>query len=152
MKKSRVFSVGALLISFLVGCASESDLSGVAPYSNYAGKTVPLVTPLPLEYDFQRGEPSKVVPVGSLVAVRRVFLEKSYLSGPIIPGWDVSTQIFAVVEYIDPVTKDLKERKYSLGVKLSPRGYAEKILVAPWEPLSTPPLRYVGKDGKRFAG
>ena len=62
----------------------------------------------------------------------------------------VSTQIFAVVEYPDPVTKARVTLNYPIGFKLTCYGYEEQIIATPWEPVTTPSLRYVGKDGKSF--
>jgi len=150
-----IMRVVSLILTFvfvclLSGCSSTTDLSIVPPYNAYAGKKVALVSPMPVEYDFKAQKPSKVIPVGTPVTIRRVFLEKTNVRGPIIPAMGVSTQIFAVVEYPDPVTKARVTWNYPLGSKPTPYGYEEQIIAAPWEPVSTPMFRYVGKDGKSF--
>lgn len=147
---SRGHRVASLVVAFVCAglvsaCSFRSDLSSASPYSAYAGKTVALVSPMPVEYDFKARKPSKVVRAGTPVTIRRVFLEKTY-----IPAEGVSTQIFAVVEYPDPVTKARLTWNYPLGLKPTPYGCAEKIIAAPWEQASTPPVRYVGRDGKSF--
>jgi hypothetical protein len=142
-----LFSVWA---GFLSACASVSDLSNTPPYDRYADETVVLKSPMPVEYDIKTQKPSKVVSAGTPVTIKRIILEKRRMRGPIIPSGGIDTQIFAVVEYPDPVTKSCVVWNYPLGAKQNTYGYAEQIIAAPWEPVSTAPLRYVGRDGKAF--
>ncbi len=147
--------VGVIMVLICLGlmsaCSHTHDLSKFPPYNTYAGKTVTLVFPMPVEYDFKARKPSKVIPSGTRVTIRSVFLENASIKGPIIPSVGVRSQIFATIEYVDPVTKSLVNWNYPLGSKQTPYGYAEHIIAAPWEPATTPPLRYVGPCGKGFA-
>ena len=138
----------ALAVAVLSGCTTYHDLSHYPPFNKYAGRDVPLQSPMYMPDTSTLG--TVKLPSGSVVRITEVYLQKDWIHGPIIPCLDPTTQIYAAVSYREPKTRKKLKWNYPLGQRAGLYGYADKISVAPWESSSTPQSRYVGRNGKQY--
>lgn len=143
--------VGLFLVfaaAALAGCTTYSNLSDFPPFSRYLGRD------LPLQSRMFMPDPTTLrtveVSPGYKVRITDAYLQKDWIHGPFIPCLDPTTQIYVTVSYHDPKTKKTLSWNYPLGYRSGLYGYADRISIAPWEPLSTAQLRFVGRDGKQY--
>jgi hypothetical protein len=143
-----VCSFFAFAATGLSGCTTYSNLSNYPPFSSYVGRDMPLQSRMFMP------DPTTLRTVelkpGTTVSITDAYLKKDWIHGPFIPCLDPTTQIYVSVSYHDPKTKKNFSWNYPIGYRKSLYGYADKIAVAPWEPLSTAQLRRVGRNGKQY--